>query len=74
MSRKTVNPTLKGNQYIRLWYRYMRYICTINKISMLEAMEQFGYRYRTLYLNKFLLNRVKNYALSQTMNYTPSKR
>lgn len=55
MSRKTVNPTIKFNQYTKLWYRYMRYICTIKKISMLEAMEQFGYRYRTLYSKKLFL-------------------
>ena len=53
MSRKTVNSTIiTFNQNIRLWYRYMRFICSIKKISMLEAIEQFGYRYKTLYSQK----------------------
>jgi hypothetical protein len=53
MSRKTINCTLiTVNQNIRVWYRYMRLICSIKKISMLEAIEQFGYRYKTLYSQK----------------------
>ena len=55
MSRKTVNPTIKFNQYTKLWYRYMRYICTIKKISMLKAMEEFGYRFKMFYSKKVRL-------------------
>ena len=56
MSRKTYNSTLiTVNQNIRLWYRYMRLICSIKKISMLEAIEQLGYRYKTLYSKKMRL-------------------
>ena len=56
MSRKTYNSTLiTVNQNIRLWYRYMRLICSIKKISMLEAIEQFSYRYKTLYSKKMRL-------------------
>ena len=52
MSRKTINPTIDSQRYIALWYRYMRLICSIKKISMLNAIEQFGLRYRILYSEK----------------------
>ena len=52
MSRKTISPTVEFYQHIALWYRYMRFICSIKKISMLEAMEQFGYRFKKLYSKK----------------------
>jgi len=52
MSFKTVNPTIESRQYMVLWYRYMRFICTIEKISMLNAMEQFGNRFKILYFKK----------------------
>jgi hypothetical protein len=52
MSRKTISPTIEFYQYIDLWYRYMRFVCSIKKISMLKAMEQFGYRFKTLYSRK----------------------
>jgi hypothetical protein len=52
MSRKKINPTIEFYQHIALWYRYMRFICSIKKISMLETMEQFGYRFKKLYSKK----------------------
>lgn len=56
MPGKTINSTLiTFNQNIRLWYRYMRFICSLKKINMLEAIEQFGYRYQTLYAKKVKL-------------------
>jgi hypothetical protein len=55
MSRKTINPTIESQQYIALWYRYMRLICSIKKISMLKATEQFGLRYKILYSKRVRL-------------------
>jgi hypothetical protein len=52
MSRKTFNPTVEFYQYIALSYRYMRFICSIKKISMLDAYQRFGNRYKTLYSKK----------------------
>jgi hypothetical protein len=53
MSRKTINSTvITVNQNIKLWYRYMRFICSIKNIDMLEAIEQFGYRYKKLFSKK----------------------
>lgn len=52
MSRKTINLTFEFYEYITLWYRYMRFICSIRRISMLEATEQFGYRFKLLYSKK----------------------
>ena len=52
MSFKTINPTMESQEYMALWYRYMRFICFIKKISMLKAIEQFGYRFRILYSRK----------------------
>jgi hypothetical protein len=52
MSRKTINPTIEFYQYIELWYRYMRFICSIKKINMLKATEEFGYRFKMLYSKK----------------------
>jgi hypothetical protein len=52
MSCKIINPTIESQQYMALWYRYMRFICSIKKISMLKAIEEFGYRFRMLYSKK----------------------
>lgn len=60
MSRKTISHAANYNQYIKLWYRYMRYICTIKKISIAEATEKFGYHYRTLYSKKLTLKYSKS--------------
>jgi hypothetical protein len=52
MSCKTVNPTMESHQYMALWYRYMRFICCIEKVTMLTAMERFGNRFKILYFKK----------------------
>jgi hypothetical protein len=52
MSWKTINPTIEFHEYMALQYRYMRFICSIKKISMLDAIEKFGYRYKILYSKK----------------------
>ncbi len=49
MSWKTINPTIEFHQYMALQYRYLRFICSIKKIGMLKAIEQFGPRYKSLY-------------------------
>jgi hypothetical protein len=56
MSWKTINPSLEFHQYMALQYRYMRYICSIKKIDMLKAIEQFGFRYKILYSKKVRLS------------------
>lgn len=53
MSRKTINLTFEFYEYITLWYRYMRFVCSIKRISMLEATEEYGYRFKKLYSKKY---------------------
>jgi hypothetical protein len=52
MSRKTFNPTLESYKHAELLYRYMRFICSIKKINLLDAYVQFAYRYKALYSKK----------------------
>lgn len=73
MSRKTISHAANYNQYIKLWYRYMRYVCTIKKISISEATEKFGYHYRTLYSKKLTLKTEKNRYFNQAGNHAYSK-
>lgn len=52
MSGKTFKPTLEFYKHAELLYRYMRFICSIKKINLLDAYVQFAYRYKALYSKK----------------------
>lgn len=52
MSWKTIDPTIESYQHIALWYRYMRFVGSIKKISLLKAIEEFDYRFKILYSKK----------------------
>ena len=52
MSWKTIDPTIESYQYIALWYRYVRFVGSIKKISLLKAIEEFDYRFKILYSKK----------------------
>lgn len=56
MSWKTINPTMEYHRYMVLQYRYLRFICSIKKIDMLKAIEQFGFRYKRLYAKRMRFN------------------
>jgi hypothetical protein len=59
MSGKIINPTIQSQKYMSLWYRYMRFICTVEKIGMLKAIELFGHRFKILYSKKIKVKKMR---------------
>jgi hypothetical protein len=50
---KTINPTSTFQNYMQLQIRYLNYVCSVKRIEMLDAIENFSYRFKLLYGQKY---------------------
>ncbi len=52
MAGKSINPTICFKSYTAVQVRYLRLICLVHKLTMLEAIELYAVRFKTLYVMK----------------------
>jgi len=50
---KTINPTSTFQSYMRLQIRYLSYVSSVKRIEMLDAIENFSYRFKLMYCQKY---------------------
>lgn len=52
MATKSINPTICFKNYMSVQIRYLRFICRIKHIDMLDAISIYGFRFRSLFAAK----------------------
>jgi len=56
--REIVMITLNASdfpQYMKTQIRYLRWVCAVERIEMLEAIEKYAFRFKVLYVSKHFI-------------------